>query len=71
MHTIKIEVKDSIYSHIMFLLNNLSKEELKIIEDKKESSISAYEIEDIKIFSNHSANIIEEWRNDAEDEIWK
>jgi hypothetical protein len=70
MHTIKIEVEDSIYSHIMFLLNNLNKKELKIIEDKKISSIKTNERDDIEIFSNHSANIIEEWKDSDEDQIW-
>jgi len=34
MHTLKLNVQDSIYSHIMFLLNNLNTKELKIVEDK-------------------------------------
>ena len=33
MHTIKLNVQDSIYSHIMFLLNNLNSKELEIVED--------------------------------------
>jgi len=38
MHTIKLNVQDSIYSHIMFLLNNLNTKDLEIIEDKKSVS---------------------------------
>ena len=34
MHTIKLNVQDSIYTHIMFLLNSLNSKELEIIEDK-------------------------------------
>ncbi len=34
MHTIKLNVQDSIYSHIMFLLQNLNTKELEIVEDK-------------------------------------
>lgn len=34
MHTIKLKVEDSIYSHIMFLLKNINTKELEIIEDK-------------------------------------
>jgi hypothetical protein len=34
MHTIKLNVQDSIYSHIMFLLNSLNTKELEIVEDK-------------------------------------
>ena len=33
MHTIKLQIQDSIYDHIMFLLKNLNTKELKIIED--------------------------------------
>lgn len=34
MHTIKLNVQDSIYSHIIFLLNSLKTNELEIVEDK-------------------------------------
>jgi len=33
MHIIKLNVQDSIYSHIMFLLKSLNTKELEIIED--------------------------------------
>ena len=36
MHTIKLKVGDRIYNHIMFILKNLSSEELEIIEEDKE-----------------------------------
>ena len=35
MHTIKLNVQDSIYEHIMFLLNGISSKSLEIIEDKQ------------------------------------
>jgi len=59
MHTIKLQVEDSIYSHIMFFLQNLNTRELKIIES------------DINAFTDHSANLIEDWKDVAENEIWK
>lgn len=34
MHTIKLNIQDSIYEHIMFLLNGISSKSLEIIEDK-------------------------------------
>ena len=34
MHTIKLNVQDNIYNHIMFLLKSLSNKELEIVEDK-------------------------------------
>ena len=72
MHTIKLQVEDSIYSHIMFFLQSLNTKELKIIEDTK---IAQSEIikssSDITTFTNHSANLIEDWKDTSEDEIWK
>ena len=34
MHTIKLNVGDGIYTHLMFLLKNLKTNELEIIEDE-------------------------------------
>lgn len=34
MHTIKLNVQDGIYDHIMFLLNSLNTKELEIVENK-------------------------------------
>lgn len=35
MHTIKLNVGDGIYAHLMFLLKNLKTNELEIIEDEE------------------------------------
>ena len=72
MHTIKLQVEDNVYEHIMFFLKNLNKKELTIVEDKsikKEKSIE--DVTEIQAFSNHSANLIDEWKDSHEDEIWK
>jgi hypothetical protein len=74
MHSIKLNVQDSIYGHIMFLLNSLNSKDLEIIEDKTIESIGKVkynENSEINAFSNHSANLIDEWKDDSEDEIWK
>lgn len=69
MHTIKLQVQDTIYSHIMFFLKNLNSKELQIIEDKE---IQKYEeSKELQAFSNHSANLVNEWRDDSEDEVWR
>ena len=34
MHTIKLNVTDNLYNHLIFLLKNINPEELEIIEDK-------------------------------------
>ena len=75
MHTITLKVQDSIYDHIMFLLSNLSTKKLEIIEDKIIPAASEDLIDslnyDIQAFSNHSANLIADWKGIEEDEIWK
>lgn len=72
MHTIKLQVQDTIYDHIIFLLKNLNTKELKIIEDHKVDTVDATEkFLEIQAFSNHSANLIDEWKDNSEDDIWK
>ncbi|SHO80462.1 hypothetical protein MNB_SV-15-1330 [hydrothermal vent metagenome] len=68
MHTIKLQVEDNIYEHIMFFLNNLNRKDLKIIENKSTPKILD---EDLTLFSNHTANLIDDWKDDSEDDIWK
>ena len=46
MHTIKIDVSDSIYDNVMFLLNNLPKKDIKIYtkkDEKKETLIEFFQ----------------------------
>jgi hypothetical protein len=73
VHTIKLEIGESVYEHIMFLLKNLKSEDFKIIElkdDRKEKSKS-FEDEETIVFSNHTASHIEDWQAGSEDSIWK
>lgn len=72
MHTIKLQVQDSIYGHVMFFLNNLQTKELKIIEDQVvDMSKQLNEFQETQAFSNHTANLIDEWKELSEDDIWK
>ena len=72
MHIIKLQIQDSIYDHIMFLLKNLNTKELRIIEDSREYEKKSQNPDnEILAFSNHSANIVEEWLDESEDDIWK
>lgn len=56
MHTIKLNVGDNAYAHLMFLLQNLKTDEIKIVEDRVESTddssstidMSEYKIEAFK-----------------------
>ena len=69
MHTIKLQVQDTIYSHIMFFLKNLNSKELQIIEDKEIQTDE--EAKELQAFSKHSANLVNEWRDNSEDEVWR
>jgi hypothetical protein len=56
----------------MYVLKNLNSKELRIIEDKKINEYRDQESDqDIYTFSNHTANTIEDWHDECEDEVWK
>ena len=71
MHTVKLKINDDIYNHIMFFLKSLDNNKIKILEEKKQKTVSKDDNEDTKLFSNHSANLIEDWKDLEEDNIWK
>ncbi|MGJ0323350.1 hypothetical protein [Aliarcobacter cryaerophilus] len=71
MHTVKLKINDDIYNHIMFFLKSLDNNKIKILEEKKQKTVSKDGNEDTKLFSNHSANLIEDWQDLEEDNIWK
>ena len=71
MHTVKLKINDDIYNHITFFLKNLDNNKIKILEEKKQKTVSKDDNEDTKLFSNHSANLIEDWQDLEEDNIWK
>lgn len=64
MHTIKLEVQDSIYAHIVYLLKNLNKKEISIVEDKE---IKDSEIEEFSTLSQ--ASLEKDWNN-QEDSVY-
>ena len=63
MHTVKLKINDDIYNHIMFFLKSLDNNKIKILEEKKQKIVSKDDNEDTKLFSNHSANLIEDWQD--------
>ena len=71
MHTVKLKINDDIYNHIIFFLKSLDNNKIKILEEKKQKTVSKDDNEDTKLFSNHSANLIEDWQDLEEDNIWK
>ena len=68
MHSIRLDIQDNVFDKVIYFLSNLPKNEVKIVEDKilKDSSFD----EDIQSLSNHSANLIEEWKDTQEDDVW-
>lgn len=73
MHTVQLKLDDSIYENVMFLLNNLNLKGMKIEEktNNKIDSLNAKSITDIDMFSSHSANLVEDWLDLSEDDVWK
>jgi len=53
----------------MFFFKNLNSKELQIIEDKEIQKDE--EAKELQAFSNHSANLVNEWRDNSEDEVWR
>jgi len=85
MQTYQIQINDNIADNILWFLNSF-KDDVKIQKiDKKRESFekrvkkSIKDIENGRVsdfdetimFSNHSANCIEEWKNSSEDSVWK
>jgi len=60
MHTIKLNVGNNAYAHLMFLLNNLKTNEIKIVENRIDNTdeplsfinMSEYKIEAFKSISD-------------------
>ena len=68
MHTIKLKVQDGIYEHIMFFLRNLNNKQLQIIEDTAAKKVNE---DDVRVFSDHTANLIDDWKSEQEDDVWR
>lgn len=74
MHTIKLHIEDRVFEKVIYFLQNLPKNEVYIENESiNESSIQDINNDKIetKAFSNHSASLIEEWKDSSEDDIWK
>ena len=74
MHTIKLHIEDKVFDKVIYFLQNLPKNEVSIVEENtNESSIQDINNDNLetKAFSNHSANLIEEWKDSSEDDVWK
>ena len=86
MQTIQFKVDNNYIEAVLSLLNSLKSlnlnviKDLSIIDNQRYEKINVssmdtpYKIttekEELKSFSNHTANLIEEWKDDDEDKIW-
>lgn len=68
MHTVKLEISEQAFEKVMYLLKSLPKRDVRII--KNDNRYSTFDALETKAYSNHSANLVEEWKDPAEDEIW-
>ncbi len=76
MHTLKLNIQDSVFDKVIYFLQNLPKHEVSIIEDKiADQSITSSNNKDsdieLQAFSNHTASLIQEWQDETEDDVWK
>jgi hypothetical protein len=69
MHSIRIEIEDSVFDKVIYFLQNLPKNEVKIVEDIESKSNQSEN--EILLYSNNSANLVEDWKEEGEDDIWK
>jgi len=71
MSTIKLEINDSKLEIVLNIIQNLKDDLInryEVIHDKQSNMPESGET---KAFSEHSAGLIEEWRDSSEDDIWK
>ena len=54
------QAQQEVYDFYLFIQQRYRKQAAQSIQDKSETMA----------FSNHSANLIEQWVNETEDEIW-
>ena len=69
MHSMQLNIEDSIFEKVLYFLQNLPQNEVTIVEDRVIQNSKLLDNQsELKAFSNHSANLIEEWQDSSEDE---
>lgn len=78
MQTIQFKVDSNYIEMVLNLLNSLNCLKLNVIKDlsiintsNMVSESTNLDKQEINAFSNHTANLIGEWKDEQEDEIWK
>lgn len=71
MQTIKLEIEDSKLNIILNIIQNLKEDVIAKYEIVHNEQKNYGDRSETQAFSSHSANLIEEWKDDVEDDIWK
>jgi hypothetical protein len=73
LYTVKLNIEDSVFDKVIYFLKNLPSNEVSIVEEKKiiDKSIGCLDKSDTSAFSDHSANLIEDWKDSSEDDVWR
>ncbi len=69
MHSIKLEVEDSVFDKVIYFLKNLPRNEVKVVEQTHGINSIKDDNSEISALTNHSVLNIQEWQD--EDDIWK
>ena len=76
MQTIQFRVENNYIDIVLNLLNSLNSLKVNVIKDISiidniSHKHNSEEFKELNAFSNHSANLIEEWKDSDEDSVWK
>ncbi len=73
MQTIQFKVDNNYVDIALSILKNLNSLKLNVIHDLfiADSSLHKNINQELKSFSNHTVNLIEEWKDHDEDDVWK
>ena len=74
MHTITLQVKDSMYEHFLYLLKNLNPKEIKVVDEKLSKPNLSLKSELQELFNNSDITVFKDiadpvaWQKEQRDE---
>jgi len=71
MSIIKLEIESSKLDTVLHIIQNLKEDLIAKYEVVQDTQYNVEERSETKAFSNHTANLIEDWQDENEDEIWQ
>ena len=60
MHTITLQVKDSMYKHFLYLIKNLNPQEISVVEEKTSEKDTLLREELHKLFSHTNISVFKD-----------